>query len=152
MELARTKFAYDQTVSHLAVHGKNSPIESYLVQFLLVLFYSEVEEKIKEIAVKRLSVIDDKKVTAFLTKMNEGMFKRIKKSEINDLLHKFDCGDGDIIAEKMPNRNLEPYFSAINNRHKVSHSTGSTMTLAEFSEAIPCAEAILEAVQQLLDA
>jgi len=152
MYLIRTNFAYDEAVSHLSSSASNPLIESYLVQYLLISFYSEVEEKIKEIISERISNINDYKVSSFVFKTNEGMIKRIKKADINDVLSKFSCGEGDIISEALPNINLQPYFDAITNRHLVSHQQGSAMTLNYFATALPCAEAILTTVKELLDA
>jgi hypothetical protein len=150
MFLQRTTFAYEETVSHLDQFGRNPLIESYLVQYLLVCFYAEVEERLKEIVSAQLGQIGDRKVASFIFKSSEGMIKRVKKAEINDLLSKFDCGDGDVISELLGDMNLQPYFDAITNRHRVSHDQGGSMTLNYFGQAIPCAEAILGKVEQVL--
>lgn len=150
MRLARTTFAYEETVSHLQAVGRNPLIEIYLVQFLLVSLYAEVEEKLKSIVSHRLAMISDKKVAAFIEKTSEGMIRRVKKAEINDLLKAFDCGDGDMISSHVGEMNLQPYFDAITNRHKVSHDDGASMTLDYFGQALPCAEAVLDAVEILL--
>lgn len=150
MFLSRTSFAYEETRHHLTAVGRNPLIETYLVQYLLIAFYAEFEERMKEIVSQRLSLIADRKVAAFIVKLNEGMIKRINKTDINDLLKKFDCGDGDIISGRVGELNLQPYFDAVTNRHKVSHDQGSTMTLDGFGAAIPCAEAILNVVKEVL--
>ena len=120
------------------------------MQFLLVSLYAEVEEKLKTIINARLLQINDRKIAAFIFKSNESMLKRVKKAEINDLLSKFDCGEGDIISEELAGMNLQPYFDAIVNRHRVSHDQGASMTLDYFGQALPCAEAILDKVEQIL--
>lgn len=150
MRLARTAFAYDEIRSFLGDNQGNPLVESYFVQYLLIAFYSEVEEKLKEIIRSRLNQIGDAKVSHFIFKTNEGMIKRVKKSEINDLLKKFDCGDGDIVSDILDNPNLQPYFDAITNRHLVSHHDGSNMTLEYFGSALPCGEAILNAVESAI--
>lgn len=150
MHLSRTTFAYEEAISHLQKFGRNPLIEIYLVQYLLILFYSEVEDKIKEIVTARLSQIDDRKVASFVFNTNEGMLKRVKKAEINELLNKFDCGDGDVISRFLEGMNLQPYFDAVTNRHKVAHDQGSTITLDYFGQALPCAEAILDAVEKII--
>lgn len=150
MRLTRTTFAYEAVLQHLGSAGRNPLIEIYLVQFLLVALYAEVEEKLKSIVAARLSEIQDRKVAAFIYQTSEGMIRRVKKAEINDLLRKFDCGDGDVIAELLGEVNLQPYFDAITNRHLVSHDDGAQMTLEYFGSALPCAEMVLGAVQQAL--
>lgn len=98
MHLVRTNFAYEETAAHMERVGRNPLIEVYLVQFLLVAFYAEIEEKVKEIVSARLATINDRKVASFIFKSHEGMLKRVKKADINDVLQKFDCGEGDIIS------------------------------------------------------
>jgi hypothetical protein len=80
------------------------------------------------------------------------MIRRVKKSDLNDILQKFDCGDGDIIANELGDINLQPYFDAITNRHLVSHQSGASMTLTRFTEALPCAEVLLEFLENTLNA
>jgi hypothetical protein len=147
MRLSRTSFAFDEIKQFVDEASTNPLVESCLVQYLLVAFYSEVEERIKEIISSRISDIQDRKVAAFVFKTNEGMLKRVKKAEINDVLQKFDCGEGDIITGLVGDMNLQPYFDAITNRHLVSHQSGTTMTLTRFGEALACAEKILDTVE-----
>lgn len=152
MWLVRTNFAYDEIKEYLASTGENSLIESYFVQYLLVAFYSEVEDSVKKIISDRIGKIDDRKVASFVFKSNEGMLKRVKKSDINDVLQKFDCGEGDVISSVLDGMNLQPYFDAVTNRHLVSHSDGAKMTIDDFSKALPCAETILSALKKTLEA
>lgn len=150
MALDRTKLAYEEIQSHITKLPKNHLIESYFVQYLLIRFYSEMEEAIKSIIKRRVEKCGDEKLASYVTKSNESMMKRIKKAEINDFLKLFACGDGDIIGDLCGDRNLQPYFDAITNRHLTSHSDGGSMTLAEFSQSIECAELILEKVEHIL--
>jgi hypothetical protein len=150
MRLVRTSFAFDETNAYIESTQKNSLVESYFVQYLLIAFYSEVEEHVKKIISKRLDEVQDRKVASFIFKSNEGMLRRVKKAEINDVLQKFDCGEGDVISGLVGEMNLQPYFDAITNRHMVSHRDGVSMTLEDFAKALPCAEAILNALELAL--
>jgi hypothetical protein len=150
MRLARTSFALEEITKFLDSTFRNPLVESYLVQYLLVAFYSEVEEHVKDIISNRINTIGDRKVASFVYKTNEGMLKRVKKSDINDVLQKFGCGEGDVISNILGDINLQPYFDAITNRHLVSHQGGTSMTIDRFSAAIPCAETILQALEDAL--
>ncbi len=152
MRLARSTFAYEETQAFLDEATENPLIKSYLVQYLLVSLYSEIEEHVKKIIQDRINLINDNKVASFVFKSNEGMLKRVKKAEINDVLQKFDCGTGDVISEILGDMNLQPYFDMITNRHLVSHNDGGTMTLDYFGQALPCAEAVLDALEAALAA
>lgn len=150
MRLVRTSFAYENVLEHLR-EGERSPlIEIYLVQFLLVAFYSELEEKVKQIIADRIELIDDHKVAGFIFKNQESIFKRVKKSDINTVLQNFKCGDGDVLQAHLGEMNLQPYHDAITNRHLVSHDDGASMTIGEFANVLPCAEAILEVLSREL--
>jgi hypothetical protein len=152
MRLARTSFALDEVRQFLS-NSEGSPlVESYLVQYLLVAFYAELEEHVASIISSRISAIQDQKVAFFVSRTHEQMLKRVKKAEINDVLHKFNCGEGDVISTLVGDLNLQPYFDAITNRHLVSHQGGTNMTISQFTAVIPCAEIVLTTLEHALQA
>ncbi|KQU49767.1 hypothetical protein ASG67_11750 [Sphingomonas sp. Leaf339] len=152
MRLARTAFALDEVQGFLR-GGENNPlVESYLVQYLLVAFYSELEEHVKGIIAARISQVQDRKVAYFVAKTHEHMLKRVKKSEINDVLQKFGCGEGDVISSLVGDLNLQPYYDIITNRHLVSHQGGTNMTMSQVAAALPVAEVVLNALAGALAA
>lgn len=142
--LERTRFAFESVSNHFASTGRDALIESFCVQYLVVCLYSEMERMLSNIVSDRLSQIEDQKVAKFIASTNDAMIRRVKKAEINDLLKKFGCDQ--LVEAEIDELNLQPYFDAIANRHLVTHSEGCSMTLDEFSRAIPCAEKILEKV------
>ncbi|QJB68210.1 hypothetical protein [Parasphingorhabdus halotolerans] len=149
ISLDRTRFVTEEITGFLAVQAEqNRNIESYFTQHLLVVFYSETEQKIKKLVEHRLNQIDDRKVAKFIYSTNEGMLNRIKKGELNDLLKKFDCGDGDIIGDEFSQAEHQKYSGAIANRHSVSHGEGASMTLEEFLEVLNATEKILTFVEE----
>ena len=152
MRLARTNFALDEVRDFLQSSETNALVESYLVQYLLIAFYSELEEHVKGIISDRLADIKDQKVAHFVAKTHEHMIKRVKKSDINEVLQKFGCGEGDVISTLVGDINLQPYFDAVTNRHLVSHQGGTNMTLVQFAAAVPVAEVVLTALENALAA
>jgi hypothetical protein len=150
MRLVRTQFAYDEIRSHLATQASNPLIENYFVQYLLVAFYAETESIIKNLISVRLATIEDEQVAHFIFQTNEAMIRRVKKSDINDVLQKFKCGDGDVLGREGGDFNFQPYLDAITNRHLVSHGVGASMTLDGFANVLPCAEHIFDLVERLL--
>lgn len=149
ISLDRTRFVTEEITDFLAIQAeKNRTIESYFTQHLLVVFYSETEQKIKKLVEQRLAQIEDRKVAKFIYSTNEGMLNRIKKGELNDLLQKFDCGEGDIIGDEFSPIEHQKYSGAIANRHQVSHGEGASMTLDEFLEVLDATEKILTFVQE----
>lgn len=152
MRLARTAFALDEVQVFLHGVEGNPLVESYLVQYLLVAFYSELEEHVKSIIAARIAQVQDRKVAHFVAKTHEQMLKRVKKAEINDVLQKFGCGEGDIISTLVGDLNLQPYYDVITNRHLVSHQGGTNMTMSQVAAALPVAEVVLTALAGALAA
>lgn len=153
MNLERTRFAADEIKEFLASSGTSNPlIESYLAQYLLIAFYSETEAIIAKTIKNRLDEVDDGKISSFIYLTSEAMIRRVRKADINDVLQKFGCGTGDLIAEHLQEREYQLYSAVITNRHNVSHGDGAQMTLSEIMEAIPYAEKIFMTVKQLLSA
>lgn len=149
--LQRTEFALEHVKKHLEEHGSSgSLIESFLVQYLLVSFYSEMEERVKETIKSRLHFKGDKKLENFVYKTHESMIKRIKKSDIKDIVLLFgdDCKDkfGGSISEM----DISLYSSAIENRHITSHGSGGTITLVQMEKALGSAEKILDSLKRAI--
>ena len=152
MRLLRTQFAFEAMTSHLDGIGRNALIESFFVQYLLVCFYSEVESELAKIIAARLSTIGDPKVACFIQKTNDAMIRRTKKSEINDILKKFGCADGELLGDSIDAISIQPYFDAITNRHLVSHYDGSGMTFEDFRKSLDCAEQVFRFVESAIAA
>jgi hypothetical protein len=150
VQLERTRFALENVREFIAQAGSNPLIENFLVQYLLVSFYSEVEDTLARILRARIAAVTDSKLAVFIATTNEAMIRRVKKSEINDILKKFGCDEASCVGDELDGMNLQPYFDAIANRHSVAHGSGCDMTLDEFERAIPCAERIFLAVQEAI--
>lgn len=152
MELPRTRFAYETIEQSLSRLPSDPLIENFFVQYLLVCFYSEVEAIFSRIIQNRLSGIGDARVATFVLATSAGMLKRVKKTDINDVLRKFGCEEPDLIGEELNGVSLQPYHDAIANRHLVAHGDGCQMTLSDFKKSVECAEAIFDAVEQAIAA
>jgi len=150
MEIERTKFALESVKDFLSEHGRNPLIENFCVQYLIVCLYSEMEEALSALIRIRLSGIGDERVAKFIASTNDAMIRRVKKSEINDVLKKFGCEE--LVDGHIDGVNLQPYFDAISNRHLVTHGEGCSMTLEEFERAIPCANLLLRTVEDAIAA
>lgn len=148
--LSRTRFALSEVKAHLKIDGIDADvISSYLVQYLLVAFYSEMEETVASTIRTRLHFNGDKKLETFVCTTNEKMIGRIKKSEIKDVLKVFGCEDGELL-EDVTEEEIGYYSAAISNRHKVSHSQGATITLTQFERAVEAADKILDSLKRCL--
>ncbi len=154
--LEKTSFTLLQSNEHLRKikqHEENGHdlgqiriIESYLVQYTLVAFYSEMESELAEIVRNRLSIEGDAKISQFLYNLNEKMIKRAKTAEIKSFLKNFGCRQEDLLSE-VEEYELALYGTAIANRHQVSHAAGASTSLSDLERAIDAAKKILSSVE-----
>lgn len=151
IELAKTEFALEQIKFHLSKNPKDGAIiEGYFVQYLLVCFYSEIEDQISKIIRNRLHFSGDQKLQTFVYNTNENMIKRAKSADIRDVLLKFGCDQDDILND-VTDRELGYYGSAIANRHNVAHGDGVSITIIQVEEAIEAAKKILESLEKCIE-
>lgn len=148
MQVERTKFAFENIKEFFERNGRDPLVESFLVQYLIVNLYSEMEKLLAQTIRARLAGVGDGRAAEFIAATNDAMIRRVKKAEINDVLKKFGCDE--IIDNQIDGVNLQPYFDAIAGRHLVTHGDGCSMTLEEFECVLPCADLILESVQQMI--
>lgn len=148
--LEKTRFALDEIKAFCAASPPNPLVSSYFAQFLAVSFYAETEQTVRKILEDRLSRINDEKVSSFISSGNGAIFKRVRKTDLNDLLSKFKCGDGDIIGAHVDEVDTQAYSSIINDRHLTSHGEGSSITIADVERALPCAERMFDIFEQLI--
>lgn len=148
--LDRTRFALDE-IKSFCISAEASPlIQSYFSNYLSVLFYAEVEQIVRNILEDRLSQINDKKVSMFINHGSGKLFARVKKNEINDLLKMFGCGDGDLLSQYVDDSEVQRYSAIILDRHLTSHGNGSNVTIPQIEAAVPCAEKIFAAFEQII--
>lgn len=150
-KLPRTAFALDLVSKHLDETGtSSSPIEGYLVQYLTVAFYSEMEEQVKRIYRSRLHFEGDQRLAHFVTKTQDKMMGRVNKSEIAQLAVCFGDECKTLFNENLEAQDIAYYGTVISNRHQISHAQGATITLPDFRKAIQAADKILISLQSAI--
>lgn len=148
--LDRTRFALEEIKTFCSSSEPSPLIQSYFSNYLSVLFYSEVEQVVRKILEDRLSRIDDAKVSSFINHGSGKLFTRVKKNEMNELLKMFGCGDGDLLSEHVDDSEVQKYSAIIVDRHLTSHGTGSNVTIPQIEAAVPCAEKIFSAFENII--
>ena len=150
-KLQRTEFALSQVKAHLANLTDRAPeIENFLTQYLAVAFYSEREEHVKRVYKDRLHFKGDSRLEFFVSKTNEKMMSRVKKSEIIDLVKLFGGDCEDIFKRELENQDLAAYSSIISNRHNVAHGAGGTLTLNDVERAVKAADRVLDSLKNAI--
>ncbi|MDP3189210.1 HEPN domain-containing protein [Limnobacter sp.] len=150
--LARTLTARDDCSLHLKTTSSNgSAVESYLIQHLLVVLCSDVENAIINIVQSRIGKTNDVQVISFSSNLSKKLIRSIKKPDLADLLGYFDNSLKTIFNEKVNEKAATLFGNAVRDRHLVAHSTGSQMTLPDFNGAIDATIEILTAFQETLN-
>lgn len=147
MKLPRTAEALESCKAHLKASATlNTPVETYLVSYLLVVTYSELEDRIKAILAKRGAKSNDPYLERYLVGNHKHNTGKIRISNVTDLLARFGVDYRDSFVANVNNTSKHAAWdNIVINRHKVSHDTGVNMTILEFETAyVGCRETLLE--------
>ena len=143
----RTKAVFEDCMAHISEQKlQGAPIESYLVEHILIVFCAEVQHEIYKSIEQYTSTLGDLKLEYFVRAACRKLFRSPKKSEIAGLLGSF----GEVTQNKfnsLIDESQVTYYSlAVDARHDVAHSNGSKMTIGDFLKALKSAEEIIQAV------
>jgi hypothetical protein len=142
LEFSRTKQALSTATSHLST-SSDPEIQHYLMQFVSVVFYSELEAKlaivIENVLTKQCGVRGGQFVKTHLA----SILKRAEKKDIAKLV----SGFGDDLLGKfnslVDDQQVSAYSNLILARHRVGHSTGVEINPADVRNGVLAAEHIL---------
>lgn len=149
--LARTEFALSQVKTHLSKLPNRAPdIESFLVRYLTVSFYSEMEEQVKQVYKNRLHFTGDSRLQFFVSKTNDNMMQRVKKSDIKDFAKCFGEDCKSLFDDSLEQQDVAAYSSVISNRHNAAHGSGGTITVADVEKAIAAADRVLDSLENAI--
>lgn len=145
--LTKTQFTLDVIKKHLDVQVNTGPmIENFLVGHLLVVAYSEIEQKVSDIFSARMTVENDRKLSDFIKKTNKSMMKRVKKSDIKEMAKNFGDDSQKDFIDHLSDDEIRAYSNIIENRHSTAHSTGHQLRLSDLETGIDAAEKVLDAL------
>lgn len=120
-------------------------IKNYFAEYILVIFYSEMEEKLKGIFYEKLKNGSNEETASFIEQNMGHIMKRLKKSEICDMLRHFGRKRCNYFNELLEEAIFQKYQNYIQNRHAVAHAAHSINTsLEELEEIADVGEKILE--------
>lgn len=154
MPLNRTSLVVETSLRHLEGVPADSPdrplVATYLAQVATVTFCAEIEEAIVSLVQARLAGAADSKVAHFITKTNEGMIKRVPKSDIVKTVGLFGDGAVDELNARFDEREISKYGNVVRARHITAHGAGGMVTLEEVAEARVIAERMLDAFNAVI--
>ena len=146
MKLTRTRAAYDLIRAELDSRPPDKFIESCLVQYLAVVFYSEVEERVSEIISSHLKRFTGSKIGQFLTNNMERIIGRTPKSDIAKLLGVLGDDFKNKFNAEITASEVSFYSNVIQARHQIGHRAGSEINIDEILKGIDAANKILSAL------
>src|ERR1700719_211743 len=146
MNLSRTRAAFDIINAQVGTTKPDQFIESCLAQYLSVILYAEMEERISEIVTMQLQKFTNRPIGQYLTQNMEKIIRRTSKSDIASLLAAFGDKFKYAFNELVSETDVSLYSNVITARHSVGHRQGSNITLIEIHEGIDAADKILIAL------
>lgn len=154
MRLLRTAQILDTSERHIdSIEQTNLDrleIASYFAQIAVVTFFSEMEEKLRDVVKARFRHGGDEKLANFLANINDKQVARMKRREISETVALFGEQCKVDFQAAFPANELEVYSNVIRDRHETSHSGGSDVTLNEVRSAMIIGERILDQVEVVI--
>ena len=154
MTFGRIDNAISVCSQHLDDTGsRNTEVESFLVQYLLVIITSEYDLRLKRLVEIRVSKSEDEQILAFATYACGRIVRGIKISEIRgNILRPFGAKCDQTFEDEVINTEEHiAYDSIIANRHTVAHESGSNLTFSELVDNYEKSKEVLNAVAKALD-
>lgn len=153
MKLNRTRFALEKTKAALnCIDEDKVLISNYFTEYMLVIFCSEMEEKIKSALEEALQNSTSDNLTLFITNTLDTIFKRICKKDLAKTVRYFGEDKRDNFNSLIDDATVQEYANFVNDRHNVAHP-GKSINLSweEIQPIADVGEKILSAFRTSLD-
>jgi hypothetical protein len=148
MSLTRTRAALELIEAHVDASKPDSFIVSALTQFVAVVFYAEMEERVGESISTQLHEFTNSPIGHFLTNNMEKIIRRVPKSDISDVVSSFGEKFKEAFNTKISDKEVSFYSNVITARHNIGHRQGSNITLDDVRRGLEAADKILGAIAQ----
>jgi len=146
MQLDRTATVLDIISTQRNNGTLLSALDSFLAQYVAVILYSEMEEKISELIQKKLSEHTNQTIATFLNSNMQGIIKRTSKADIAKFVAMFDSNFKTDFNSMITDVTAARYQNAIQARHDAAHGKGSGVTLSDLELGLRAANEILLAL------
>lgn len=152
MELNRTRFALEKTKAALDLLDEDRVlISNYFTEYVLVIFCSEMEEKIKFSLEKALQNNTSDDLTLFITNTLDTIFKRICKKDLAKTVRYFGEDKFNNFKSLIDDTTAQKYANFVSNRHSVAHPGSVNVSWQEIQTIADVGEAILSAFRTSLN-
>ena len=151
MHFHRTRSVLD-TLNNIS----NDPfLEGYMLEYVLIVFYNELEENLKNVIGDFLEKKSDSEISNFISNNLNTILKRTEKKDLKKTLKLFSeekAAHFDEILKQEAESLLRQYSGFIENRHNVAHSDKSiTMSKTEMQEMPAVGEKIIDCFKSALN-
>lgn len=150
---AEAEAAIRECEAHLQrTNSFNTVVESFLVQYLLVLICREYEVAVRQIISDRAARTGDAEVSEFVRSAVEQLIRSIRIGEISGALGRFGQSQKTRFQEFVRENPIvhTSYDTVINNRHLVAHREGVQITFNELKRHFADGRRIIEQVGIIL--
>lgn len=120
------------------------PTQSFLAQYLAVVLYSEMEERVAEIVKAHLEKYTHEAVATFVSTSMADVIKRLPKSDIAKLTARFGEAFKSKFNGSVEEHKVTIYSNVIAARHEIGHRRGSNITISEVRAGHEAANHLLE--------
>lgn len=134
--------------NHLdATNSWGTEVEAFLVQYLIVRIYAELEERIPKIFERRCVRGGDVQLTQFAVRTVQYVTKRFSIEDLGKLLKRFDDAyHARFNTVVISNNSHLAWDSIYSNRHAVAHGAGIQMNFTDLSKAYQDCLPVLDAL------
>lgn len=137
----------DQELFAESGDAKSPLLESVVVNYLLTVAYSDLEQAIRAEIVRHSTAGPDDRANAFIAVAVGRVLRSIKCAEIAGVLGMFDERCKKHFRELVNDTPAQVAFDRIvSGRHQQAHSLGSDMTLSDFKADLAHCQVVLDAV------
>lgn len=150
MSLERTSSALTAVQVYIQKEEIDGIIESFLVQHVAIIFYSEMEETVEIIIKEYFERCSTAAIGEFLRNNMRNILRRTSKSDISKLIKQFGNDVKDRFESEITDMTITKYSNIIQSRHATGHRQGSNITLREIEEGLESARLILRALDNCL--
>lgn len=139
--------------AHLDATGtRNTDVENYFVQFLLVRICAEYEDRVTALMHRRCSRPKDSHLRSFAQQTAEYVSKRFDIADIGKVLQRFGNDYKTAFNTSVMSGSAHAAWNNIyTNRHAVAHQTGTQMSLGDLKINYADSLAVLDALAVALE-
>lgn len=147
----RTRLVLEKLSFSLEQMENDKELKNYFTQYILIIFYNEFEENLKEALQQFLEIHSSKNLSQFIHRAMGSIFKRIDKQDLVKTIGYFGDEKKRKFIDSIPAPDLQKYQNFIESRHKAAHSDSAISVSWEEARVAPeIGERIIRAISQSL--